>query len=117
MLSMVSFCLFSKFSSVILAFVSSILVCEEKKSLRTSALSLFSQMISPWLRRGGILLDCEGFVTRFKVFHQSLGLGVLSFSLSASLSLTSCFDFLISLFLIFLYASWSELALVFLYLV
>ena len=45
------------------AFVSSVLFCEEKKSSRASALSLTSDIISPSLRRGGMLLDCEGLIT------------------------------------------------------
>ena len=93
---------------------------EKRKSIRASALSLISQITSPWLGRGGILFNCEGLITRFKVFHQSLGPRVSLFSLSARLSLTACLDFLISLltwFLIFLYFSWSELALLFLYFV
>ena len=98
MLSIVSLCLFSKLSSGSDAFVSLIVFCEEKKSLKTSALSLLSEKSSPWLHNGGILLDSEGLIICFNVFHQSLGPRVLLLSFSASLSFTACLDLLISLF-------------------
>ena len=98
MLSIVSLYLFSRLSSGSVAFVSLVVVCEEEKSLNTSALFLLSEKSSPWLHSDGVLLDSEGLIICFNVFHQSLGPRVLLLSFSASLSFTACLDFLISLF-------------------